>query len=66
LLIILVLSARWRIVPTLAIIAFVPAIVRGLHWFFKKPEPLDVERLGWSEMKQGVAFGALLAFAFLW
>ena len=66
LLMILVLAPLWRIVPSFLIIAFVPAIVRGFYWFFKKSEPLDVKRLGWSEMKQGVAFGVLLAFAFLW
>jgi hypothetical protein len=50
----------------LLIIAFVPAILRGSRWFFRKPEPLDVKRLGWSEMKHGMAFGILLAIAFLY
>ena len=31
-----------------------------------KPEPLDVKRLGWGKMKQGVAFGLLLAGTFLY
>src|SRR5438309_3859641 len=31
--------------------------------FFRKPEPLDVKRLGWSEMKHGIAFGILLAIS---
>jgi len=48
------------------IIAFVPAVLRGSHWFFRKAEPLDVKRLGWAEMKHGVAFGILLAIAFLY
>jgi hypothetical protein len=50
----------------LLIIAFVPAILRGSRWFFRKAEPLDVKRLGWSEMKHGMAFGILLSIAFLY
>lgn len=50
----------------LVILAFVPAVVRGSQWFFRKPQPLDVKRLGWSEMKHGVAFGVLLAIALLY
>ena len=62
----LVMAAFWRVLPPLAIIAFLPAIVRGTLSFFTKPEPLDVRSLGWSEMKQGVAFGLLLAVAFIY
>lgn len=62
----LVVAAFWHILPPLAIIAFVPALVRGTLWFFRKPEPLDVRSLGWSEMKQGIAFGVLLAVAFIY
>ncbi len=65
LLVVLVLASLRHILPAFSIIAFMPAVVRGSRWFFQKPESLDVRRLGWSEMKQGVAFGALLAFAFL-
>jgi hypothetical protein len=61
---IVIWATLWRVVPPLAILAFVPAIARGLYWVFRKPAPLDVKRLGWSEMKQGVAFGVLLALAF--
>ena len=53
-------------VPPLMIIAFVPVLIRGTQWFFRKPEPLDVKSLGWSEMKQGVVFGILTAIAFVW
>ena len=59
-------AAFWRVIPPLAIVAFFPALLRGTLWFFTKPEPLDVRRLGWSEMKQGVAFGLLLAVAFIY
>lgn len=60
------LGTRSHILPALATIAFVPAVVEGSRWFFQKPEPLDVKRLGWSEMKHGVAFGFLLALSFLY
>ena len=65
LLVVLVLVSLWRILPPLVIVAFVPALVRGTLWFFRKPESLDVRSLGWSEMRHGVAFGVLLAMAFI-
>jgi hypothetical protein len=61
----LIFASRWRVLPPLVIIAFAPALVRGTQWFFRKPESLDVRKLGWSEMKHGVAFGFLLALAFI-
>jgi hypothetical protein len=62
----LVLAWRSQILPLFAIVAFAPALVRGWRWLFQKPEPLNVKKLGWSEMKQGLAFGVLLAVAFLY
>jgi len=62
----LVLASYWHLLPALSSLAFVPAVVRGSRWFFQKPEPLDVKKLGWSEMKHGVTFGLLLALAFLY
>ena len=66
LLILLLAASHWRALPPFSIIAFMPALVRGYSWFFQQAGPLDVRRLGWSEMKQGVAFGVLLAFTFLY
>lgn len=63
---VLVLASLSRKLTPLMIIAFVPAVLRGSQWFFRKAEPLDVKRLGWSEMKHGLAFGILLAIAFLY
>ena len=60
----LVCAALWRLIPPLVIVAFSPALIRGTLWFFRKPQPLNVKKLGWSELQQGVAFGVLLAFAF--
>jgi len=64
-LVLITLASLWRVLPPLAIIAFAPALVRGTQWFLRKPESLDVKKLGWSEMKHGVAFGVLLALAFI-
>ena len=61
----LVMAALRHFLPPLAVVAFVPALVRGTLWFFRKPEPLDIRSLGWSEMKHGMAFGVLLAIAFI-
>ena len=66
LLAVLVFASLRHAAPSLMIVAFVPGLVRGTQWFFRKPEPLDVKSLGWSEMKQGVMFGVLLAIAFIW
>ena len=66
LLTVLVLASLWHILPPFAIIAFIPAVVRGTQWFLRRPEPLDVKSLGWSEMKHGVAFGFLLAMTFVY
>lgn len=61
----LLFASLWRLIPPLVIVAFIPAIARGTRWFFRGPEPLNVRELGWSEMKQGVAFGILLGAALL-
>jgi hypothetical protein len=65
LLVALTIASLWRVLPPLAVIAFVPALARGTQWFFQKPKSLDVKSLGWSEMRYGVTFGLLLAFAFV-
>jgi hypothetical protein len=59
----LVLASLSHQLAPLVIIAFVPAVLRGWYWFFQKTGPLDVKKLGWSEMKHGIAFGILLAIA---
>jgi len=65
LVVLLILAAFLRAAPALTIFAFIPAMIRGTRWFFTKAQALDVKRLGWSEMKQGVIFGILLSVAFL-
>lgn len=66
LLLALVTVCALRFLPLLMAVAFLPVLVRGTAWFVIRPsESLDVKKLGWSEMKHGVAFGIVLAIAFL-
>jgi len=50
-----------RVVPMLVTLAFLPVFVRGFYWFFRPAQALQVRSLGWSEVKQGILFGILLA-----
>ncbi len=66
LLVALVGSSLLRLISLFVDIAFLPVLVRGITWFVtRRSGPLDVKKLGWSEMRQGVAFALLLAIAFL-
>jgi hypothetical protein len=51
--------------PKLTLLAFIPAIARGTLWFLREQQPLDVHKLGFSELCQVIAFGGLLSAAFL-
>lgn len=62
---ILAFAAHWRLMPALIMLAFIPGLVRGFYWFFGGYQPLQVKSLGWSEMRQGVLFGILLAAAII-
>lgn len=44
-------------------LAFVPIFYRGTAWFFKKPAPLLIHRLGLSELAHAIVFGVLLTLA---
>jgi len=61
-----VLFAAWseNWLPALAVIAFVPVVVRGLAWYLQARTPLVVRRLGWTEMVHAVVFGTLLIVGF--
>lgn len=62
---VLAAAALWRLMPALVMLAFIPGLVRGFYWFFGGYQPLQVKSLGWSEMRQGVLFGILLAAAII-
>ena len=55
----------WRVFPALAALAFVPVLMRGSLWFVRGRQPLDVHKLGYSELAQALIFGTLLCAAFL-
>lgn len=60
----MVLALHFRRLPALALIAFVPILLRGSIWFAKRPAPLVLRRLGWTEMAHAVVFGMLLVAGF--
>ncbi len=66
-LMVLALGVAWKIelLPALAIFAFVPALIRGFLWFLPGQKPLQVKRLGWTELAYGVTFGVLLITSFV-
>ncbi len=61
---ILIVAAHLAWLPTLTIVAFVPVLIRGFAWFAKRPQPIVVRRLGWTELTHALAFGVLLAMSF--
>jgi hypothetical protein len=62
---VLVAAALAHLLPFLVPLAFVPVLIRGVYWFVRKPAPLQIKKLGWSEIKQGVLFGILLTIFFI-
>jgi hypothetical protein len=60
----LALACHFRWLPELALLAFVPILFRGFAWFAKKPQPVVVRRLGWTEFSHALVFGVLLIAGF--
>ena len=58
-------ACRFGIFPATIALAFVPVLFRGTFWFVRGRQPLDVHKLGYSELRQALMFGALLCAAFL-
>lgn len=44
------------LLPPLASLAFAPLLFRGWFYFVQKPVPLQVRKLGWSELSHAIAF----------
>ncbi len=59
--------ALWyaRLFPAPVALAFAPALFRGTLWFARGRQPLDVHKLGFTELGHSLIFGALLCMAFL-
>jgi hypothetical protein len=64
---VLVLALGWRagLLPGLTTFAFAPILLRGVIWFWRKPSPLDVHRLGLSELLHAALFGVLVTLSFV-
>lgn len=61
---VLIAAGMRGLLPWIALVAFVPLLFRGWFYFFQKPGPLQVRKLGWSELCQAIAFCVLLIGAF--
>ncbi len=61
----LVLAWRFGLVPPVALVAFVPVLFRGIRWFFRSTQPLNVHRLGVAELTHAIVFGILLILGFV-
>jgi YwiC-like protein len=61
----IVALSKAELLPSLAVIAFVPVALRGFLWLAEKSKPLDLPWLGISELVHGITFGTILTFIFL-
>jgi hypothetical protein len=62
----LVLGAcRYGLLPKTIPLAFIPVLARGTLWFVPGRKPLNVHRLGFTELAHAVIFGVLTSLAFL-
>jgi hypothetical protein len=62
----LLLGLIWRAgwLPGLILVAFGPLFVRGFAWFVESPRPLQVHRLGISELLYAIVFGIFFIAGF--
>jgi len=58
-------ACRLGLFPVAIALAFLPVLLRGMLWFVRRYQALDVQQLGFSELRQALIFGALLCAAFL-
>lgn len=64
---VVLLSLGWRLkfLPAIALLAFAPIFLRGFFWMLSsRTAPLEVRRLGVSELTHAVVFGVLLILGF--
>jgi len=60
----LLFSWRFHLLPWVASLAFLPLLVRGITWFFERPKPCVVRKLGWTELAHAVVFAVWLIAGF--
>lgn len=60
----LALAYHFNWLPELTIIAFAPVLFRGFVWFARKPQPIVLRRLGWTELAHALVFAVLLSASF--
>jgi YwiC-like protein len=58
-------ACRFGLFSDAVALAFLPVLVRGTVWFVRPYRPLEVHKLGFSELTHALIFGALLCAAFL-
>lgn len=58
-------ACRIGLLPATVWLAFLPVLLRGTSWFVRGRLPLDVHKLGFSELAQALIFGTLLCVTFL-
>ena len=62
---VLLLGIGSGLLPRMAALAFIPVLLRGTFWFVRGRQPLNLHRLGFTELAHALVFGALLCAAFL-
>ena len=58
-------ACRFGLFPDAMGLAFLPVLARGTLWFVRGHHPLDVHKLGFSELTHSLVFGVLLCASFL-
>jgi YwiC-like protein len=62
---IILAACRFGLFSDAMALAFLPVLVRGTLWFIRSHRPLDVHKLGFSELTHALIFGTLLCASFL-
>ncbi len=58
-------ACRFGLFSDAMALAFVPVLARGTLWFVRRSGPLDVHKLGLSELTHSLIFGTLLCASFM-
>jgi hypothetical protein len=58
-------ASHFGVFSILVALAFVPVLLRGILWFVSRYRPLDVHKLGFTELGHALLFGAILCTAFM-